>query len=104
MTHDASESQALATSIGEHSVFHFGKENLEKLLVEYNSAMEQTTIYVALHDQSNKAMKHIFQQYTEEIVPLYIDETMLDLRFFAADSPIFNEAGSNSKSKTYAMA
>lgn len=104
MTHDASESQALTTSIGEHSVFHFGKENLEKLLVEYDPSAEQTTIYVALHDQSNEAMKHIFQQYTEEIVPLYIGETMLDLRFFAADSPIFNEAGSNSKSKTYAMA
>ncbi|WP_237207858.1 hypothetical protein [Rothia nasimurium] len=50
MTHDASESQALATSIGEHSVIHFGKDNLENLLVEYNSAAEQTTAYVALHD------------------------------------------------------
>lgn len=90
--------------IGGYSELYFGKENLKKLLVEYNSAMEQTTIYVALRDQSDEAMKHIFKQYTEEIVPLYIGETMLDLRFFAADSPIFNEAGSNSKSKTYAMA
>ncbi|WP_421084189.1 hypothetical protein [Rothia nasimurium] len=49
-------------------------------------------------------MKHIFQQYTEEIVPLYIGETMLDLRIFAEDSPVFNEAESNSKSKNYAMA
>ncbi|WP_421084188.1 hypothetical protein [Rothia nasimurium] len=54
MTHDTSESQALATSIGELSVIHFGKVNLANLLVEYNSAMEQTTIYVALRNQSNK--------------------------------------------------
>lgn len=103
MTHDVSESQALTTTIGELSVFHFGKENLEKLLVEYDPTLQEAVIYVALRNQSDEAMKRIFQKYVEEIVPLYISETMLNLRFFLADSPVFAEAGSNSKSKTYAM-
>lgn len=104
MTDETLKSQALVTAIGEHCVFYFGKENLQNLLVEYTPALEQAVIYVALQEQSNEAMEKIFQKYINEIVPLYIGEIMLDLRFFATDSPVFTTENHNSKSKTYAMA
>ena len=104
MTDKLSESEALVATLGELCVDYFGKENLQKLFVEYTPALEQAVIYVALWEQSNEAMEKIFQKYIDEIVPLYIGETMLDLRFFVADSPVFAASNHSSKSKTYAMA
>lgn len=104
MTDETLDSQALVTSIGEHCVLYFGKENLQNLLVEYTPALQQTTIHVALREQTDETMENIFLKYIDEIVPLFASETMLDLRFFDTDSPVFTTENHNSKSKTYAMA
>ena len=104
MADEILDPQALVTSIGKHCVFYFGKENLQNLLVEYTPALQQTVIHVALREQTEETMENIFLKYIDEIVPLYIGETMLDLRFFATDSPVFTTENHDSTSKTYAMA
>lgn len=96
--------QALVTSIGEHSILHFGKENLSNLLVEYSPASETATIYLALRQHTDEASEEIYWKYATELVPLYAEDVVLDIRFFKPDAPVFTGAGLESASKTYAMA
>lgn len=100
---------ALVESIGRYSVMRFDEEILSKLAVRYQPALGHADILVATKNGSKSERDAIYKEYVDEIVPLYISDATLTLRFFAPDSPIFEEARAeaadtqNAKNKSIVM-
>ena len=55
MTDKLSESEALVTTLGELCVDYFGKENLQKLFVEYTPALKQQILVSQLRKIASQA-------------------------------------------------
>lgn len=104
------EARILVKSIGLWSVSHFGKKNLLKLAVRYEPASEHAEILVATKNGSKAERDAIYDKFVEEIIPLYIEDATLSLRFFEPDSTIFDDAkkeaanGVGAKNKSFVMA
>ncbi|WP_346923173.1 hypothetical protein [Rothia sp. (in: high G+C Gram-positive bacteria)] len=108
--HTEAEARALVQTIGEYSVYHFDKKNLQKLAVRYQPATEHADIFVATKNGAREERDAIYEKFIEEIIPLYIDDATLTLRFFEPSSPIFDETREEAanilgaKNKSYIMA
>lgn len=100
MMQSSVESQALVKSIGEHCLMHFGRENIKKMNVELDASDNSVEIYVATAQGQKKERDSIYAKFAEEIVPLFVWEAHLNLRFFEDDAEVF--AGT-SKAVNYAL-
>lgn len=104
------EARALVQTLGEYSVFNFGKENLQKLAVRYEPTVGHADILVATAEGTKEERDAIYDRFVQEIIPLYIGEATLSLRFFEPDSLIFDDAkeeatnATGAKNKSFIMA
>lgn len=100
---------ALVESIGLNSVAYFDAENLLKLAVRYYPALDHADILVATKGNTEEKRDLIYRKYIDEIVPLYISDATLTLRFFEPDAPIFEQVreeakdSQNTKNKSIVM-
>lgn len=105
MTRDVSESpHILAEALGRSSIFYFDAESLEDLVVQYYPTDRHAEITVALKDNSMEEVQRIYNIFTQDIVPLYIEETALDIHFLTEDARAFSAARQHDAVNSYAMA
>ena len=98
------ESQALVQSIGEHCIMHFDRSSLTDLVVKYYPSDSHTDISVALKDNSREELQRVYDAFASEIMPLYLDETVLDIHFLHQNASVFERAQKNTSVKSYVMA